>query len=131
MSVRVTALIAAVLGGLCWVARWGADLAGNGPGWGEAAHWAGLVLLGLAVAVVGAGLVSRSATWLRLIVGIAVPLLVWSVYAVIKGESDAIALDGVLGILAVVLAVLLMLAGGSSPEREDPHRRGHGSHSAR
>ena len=89
------------------------------------------MLLGLAVGVVGAGLVRRSATWLRLIVGVAVPLLAWSVYAVFKGESEAIVLDGVLGIVAIVLAVVLMLAGGSSPERGEPHRRGPGTHSAR
>ncbi len=98
MSLRVLAAAVGVLGGGCWVARWAA----GDPAWGDGAHWAGLVLLAVALAVVGAGLVSRSALWLRVIVAIAFPALVWSVYAVVRGSGDAIALDGVVGAVAVV-----------------------------
>lgn len=129
MNLRVLMSLAAVAGGLCWVARWGADLAGGDPGWGRGAHWAGLALLVAAVALAGAGLVSSSALWLRAIVAVAAPLLVWSVYAAVKGDREGILLDGVVGIVAVVLAVLTLLLGGSRPA--DERRRGHGAHSAR
>ncbi len=104
MSLRVLAAVVGVLGGGCWVARWLAD----DPGWGAAAHWAGVVLLALALAVVGAGLVSRSAVWLRLIVAVAFPALMWSVYAVVRGTGDSVVLDGVVGAIAVVWSLVAL-----------------------
>jgi hypothetical protein len=125
MNLRVLALVAGVLGGACWVARWGADLAGGDPGWGGTAHWLGLGLIGLALAALGAGLVHKGAVWLQVIVAIALPLLVWSVYAVVKGEGEGIALDGVLGALAAVLSIALLLAG---PRGSDQAPQRHGAH---
>ncbi|GAA1476800.1 hypothetical protein GCM10009623_12460 [Nocardioides aestuarii] len=121
MSLRVLAAAVGVLGGGCWIARWAA----GDPTWGDATHWAGLVLLAVALAVVGAGLVSRSALWLRVIVAIAFPALVWSVYAVVRGSGDAFALDGVVGAVAVVWSlVVLVLAlrsrGGDGGEEVGP-----------
>ncbi|HEX6148337.1 hypothetical protein [Nocardioides sp.] len=128
MFLRVLALVAGLLGGACWVARWGADLAGDEPTWSDPIYWVGLGLLGLALACAGGGLVSRSATWLRLIVAAAFPLLVWSVYAVVKGDSEAIMLDGVLGAVALVGSLALYsLTGGRRTEDAAPRRRP-GSH---
>ena len=131
MNLRVLAAVAGALGGACWVARWVADLAGDVPGWAGGAHWAGLGLLGVALAGVGAGLVSRSALWLRAIVAVAFPLLVWSVYQVVKGTGDDLRLDGILGVVAILGSVAMLLrARGQRPADEKP-RRSHGSHSAR
>lgn len=117
MSLRVLAASAGLLGGLCWVSRWVAELAdGADPGWGEQAYLAGLVLLGLGLAGAGAGLVSSSAGWLRLIVAVALPVLVGSVWSVVRGESGSTAL-GVIGVLAT-------LAGGGGPGEGTPRRRG-------
>lgn len=121
MSLRVLAAVVGVLGGGCWAARWIAD----DPSWGTGAHWAGLVLLALSLAVVGAGLVSRSALWLRAIVAIAFPALVWSVYAVVRGRGDAVALDGVVGAVAlawslVVLVLALRSRGGGAGDPATP-----------
>ena len=129
MNLRVLGLVAGLLGGLCWAVRWGVELAGSTPSWGDTAQLAGLVLIGLALAVVGAGLVSRSAVWLRALVAVAFPLLVWSVYLVVKGDSDGVTLDGVLGALAVVGSAALLVTG----RRSDPQPRGgrHGSHASR
>ncbi|QBR93423.1 hypothetical protein [Nocardioides euryhalodurans] len=129
MNLRVLGLVAGLLGGLCWAVRWGVELAGSSPSWGDTAQLAGLVLIGLALAVVGAGLVSRSALWLRVIVAVAFPLLVWSVYLVVKGDADGVTLDGVLGALAVVGSAVLLATG----RRSDPAPRGgrHGSHASR
>lgn len=126
---RVAGPLLGLLGGLCWVARWGATSTDGDPGWGPGAHWAGLAALGLALAVLGAGLVSRSALWLTLLVALACPMLVWSVYAVVSGEAGSITVDGVLGTVAVLGgAVLLVRARRSAPH---PARGRHGSHAAR
>jgi hypothetical protein len=129
MSLRVLALVTGLLGGGCWVARWGTDLAGSAPTWTDTVYWVGLGLLGLALACAGGGLVSRSALWLRLIVALAFPLLVWSVYAVVKGDDDAVTLDGVLGAVAIVGSLALFALVGRHADRPHPKaRRGHGSH---
>ena len=128
MSLRVLALVTGLLGGGCWVARWGADLAGSAPTWTDTIYWVGLGLLGLALACAGSGLVSRSALWLRLIVALAFPLLVWSVYAVVKGDDDAVMLDGVLGAVAVIGSLALFALVGRHAGDEAAPRRGHGSH---
>ena len=131
MNLRVLAAAAGVLGGACWVVRWIADVVGDAPGWADGAHWAGLGLLGIALAGVGAGLVSSSATWLRAIVAVAFPLLVWSVYQVVKGTGDDLRLDGIIGLVATLgSAVMLVRARGERRGDEQPRRR-HGSHSAR
>jgi hypothetical protein len=129
MSLRVLALVTGLLGGGCWVARWGTDLAGSAPTWTDTVYWVGLGLLGLALACAGGGLVSRSAVWLRLIVALAFPLLVWSVYAVVKGDDDAVVLDGVLGTVAIVGSLALFALAGRHAAADAPSpRRGHGSH---
>lgn len=130
MSLRVLAAVVGVLGGGCWVARW---IAGD-PAWGDAAHWAGLGLLAVALAVVGAGLVSRSALWLRAIVAVAFPVLVWSVYTVVRGSGDGVGLDGALGAVAMLWSVVVLAltlrgrseAPDAAPDR--PARRKPGSH---
>ncbi len=127
MSLRVLATVATLLGGVCWTARWVADLAGNGAGWADPADLAGLALLALGLAGVGAGLVSRSALWLRAIVAVAYPLLVWSVYSVIRGDGDAVTLNGVLGVFAVLAALGALLRA----RRSRPPVARHGSHVAR
>lgn len=106
MNLRALAAIAGLLGALCWVARWVVTAASDEPTWSTPAYVAGLALLGVALAGVGAGLVSSSAPWLRVLVAVAFPALVWSVYSVVKGEGTAVTLDGVIGAVAVVLAII-------------------------
>lgn len=124
MMTRVLAATAGVLGGTCWVARW---LVGETAGWAEGAQLGGFVLLGLALAGAGAALVSSGAIMLRLLVAVALPLLVWSVYAVVKGDDDGVLLDGVVG----AVAVLGSLAGLVVARRRGRQVRHHGSHSSR
>lgn len=131
---RTLGTVAGLLGGSCWAARWGADLAGADPVWAAPAYWLGLALLALALATVGAGLVSRSAAWLRVVVAVALPLLVWSLYAVVRGSGESPGLDGVLGVLAAVLAgAALVTSRRSAAATTRPAARGgrHGSHAAR
>ena len=129
----LVARIAGLLGGLLWVVRFVADL--------DALHWPGLVLLAVAGAGAGAGLVSSSATWLQIIVAVALPVLAWSVLEVLHDAGDPAALDAIAG-GAVVLVCLVGLVGsrrgGEPPETAQgrtPHKPGKpgrhsGSHSA-
>ncbi|QZY28744.1 hypothetical protein [Nocardioides coralli] len=123
MNLRVLASSAAVVGGLCWLVRWVVDLTAGDPGWGGVAHWVGLGLLAVAVAVVGAGLVSRSALWLWVIVALAAPLLAWSVYAVVRGDGEGTTLDGVLGIVALLAGAAGLVRGRGERESEAPRQR--------
>ena len=131
MDVRALGAVAGLLGGLCWLVPWVVDLVGGPPDWGTALHWAGLALLGVALVVVGAGLVSRSALWLRVLVAIAFPLLAWSLYSVLRGSAGSLVLDGVLGLLVVALSVAAILAGRRTAPAEVPRGGGHDSQAAR
>ena len=131
MDVRALGPVAGLLGGLCWVARWLVDLAVGTAGWSDSLHWVGLGLLAVALAVVGSSLVSRSAWWLRLVVAVALPLLVWSIFSVLRGDGEAIGLGGSLGMLAVVLAAATLVAGRRTAAPGIERGGRHGSHAAR
>lgn len=131
MDVRALGSVAGVLGGLCWVVPWVAEVGGSTPGWSGALHWAGLGLLAASLAVVGAGLVSSSAPWLRVLVGVAVPLLVWSLYSVLRGGAGALVLDGMIGVLAVGLGAVALATGRRTATSAARHGVDQGSHAAR
>ena len=113
MPLPLLARLAGVLGGLCLLVRAAADV--------EALLWPGLVLLGLALAALGADLVSSSAPWLRAIVAVALPLLVWSV-AEVAGGGDGRVAYAVTGV--AVAAVCVLQIKGSREQRPK------GSHAA-
>lgn len=128
MSRRTVTMVSGVLGGLCWLARLVLDLVGSDSADGgtvtEVLQWAGLVLLAIALAGLGAGLVGRSELWLQGIVAVAFPLLVWSVLEVLHPAGDPEVIDGVLGAVMVVVCARGLVA--SRGER--PDRRLHGTH---
>lgn len=97
VGLRVVAALAAVLGGLTWLAVpwWG------GPGlW-----WSGLVLLTLACLALGAALVSRG-TALRLLVATAFLALVGCVWMLVRDSGDATAVDVVTGVCALTAGLI-------------------------
>ena len=103
MNLRTVTMGVGVLGGVCWVLRLVLDVAGSGNGaFLDVLEWAGLVMVGVALAALGAGLVGKSELWLRVIVALAFPLLVWSVLEVLRPAGNPAVVDGLLG--AVVLA---------------------------
>ena len=129
MDLRTIARLSGLLGGLTWVVRWVLDLTGAGDeAMLDAFYWGGLALLGVAMAGYGAGLVSRSAVWLRAIVAVAFPLLVWSVIEVLHDAGNPEAIDGVVGVALLALSGL-GLARGGGPDADDQPRRTHGAHS--
>lgn len=115
MPLTLLARVAGVLGGLCWLVRAAAGV--------DELRWPGLVLLALALAALGAGLVSSSATWLRAIVAVAFPVLVWSVVEVVGGEDDGRVVDAVAGVVVALVCVLGLV-------RSRAERHPAGAHSA-
>lgn len=105
MTVRTLALFAGVLGGLVWLARTALDLVGSDSGLLDAAYWAGLVLLAAALAALGIELVNKGAVWLRAIVAVAFPALVWSVLEAFDPGTDPSVVDGLAGLVVLVLCV--------------------------
>jgi hypothetical protein len=122
MNVRPLARVCGLLGGLCWVVRW---VLGDGA-MGDALQWAGLLLLFVGMFGLGAALVSKGAVWLQVIVGVAFPLLVWSVVEVLHASGDGVMIDAVAGAVIAVACVLALGPGGDGGER--PPRRHAGAH---
>ncbi len=109
------ARVAGVLGGGCWVVRHLGEV--------ESLYVVGLVLLAAALAGTGAALVSSSASWLRVIVCVAFPLLAWSVTDVLRAAADDSLVDALVGgVVALVYLVTLVRSRGE--------RRHAGSHAA-
>lgn len=106
MDPRTLARLCGVLGGLAWVARW--VLAGQDAGEGVlgASYGAGLTLLAIGLAGAGAGL--AGAAWLRGVVAVCFPVLAWSVLMVLHESGDDVRVDGVAGVLALLVWVPLL-----------------------
>ncbi len=125
---RVPAAVAGLLGGLCWVGAYVADAADTGAGLVDGLTWAGLVLLAGATLAGGAGLVSRGATWLRVIVAVCFALLAGSVLAVVREGGDPVTVDAVFGAGAAVVAAVVLARGRRTESTPPPARRNRGSH---
>jgi len=120
MDLLTLTRLAGLAGGLCWLARLLLFIAGHGSGFGASAlFWLGSMLIGAGLVGAGASLVSSSATWLRLIVGVAFPLLVWSVLQVVHDVADPRAVDGVLGVVFAALAARALVR-APRPQRPEP-----------
>jgi hypothetical protein len=113
-----------VLGGLCWVGQAAVNDYDAAAPAANALYWGGAALILVALVGMGAGLVS-GAPWLRLIVGLAVPLLAWSIVEILRAETSDDFVDGGLG-LALALICAAALLGG--PREDDTAHRG-GTHS--
>ena len=122
MSHKTLIRLAGVAGGLCWLAQAavnGYDAAENAV---NALYWGGGVLILVALVGMGAGLVS-GAPWLRLVVGLCVPLLVWSILSILHAEAPDSVVDGGFG-LALALICSASLLGGASKDEHAPARGG-------
>ena len=123
MDLRVIARWAGLVGGLAWLTRYLLDLVGASQSTMSVLYWLGLVLLFGGMASMGAGLVS--ATWLRAIVAVAFPLLVWSVLEVLHPSGNAYAIDGLFGLLAAAIAAVAI---AKAPRERPPRTRSAGAH---
>ena len=111
---RSAVALAAVAGGLCWVAgAWVGPLA-----------WLGGLLLAAAVLAAGAAMVSRTATWLRVLVAICFLALVASLVALL---GDSLGRE----VILVGVGLLAAAAGGLALARRPAHDpRPRGAHAA-
>lgn len=112
----------ALIGGSLWLLE---SALGGGGALGLTLHWGGLALVLLAAAVAGTRLVSGSAVALRAVVGVAVPLLVWSVLEFFR-PGDAEWYAGVWGAFALVAGALGLWR--SRGERASAPRPSRGAH---
>lgn len=115
------AKLAGVVGGLCWLFQAAInqyDAAGAAV---NAMFWGGAALIAVALVGMGAALVS-AAPALRVLVGLCVPVLVFSILSALRGEAASEnVIDGGFGlVLALVCAASLL--GGSAIE--EPSRGG-------
>ena len=120
MNLRTAAPVAGIVGGTCWVARLVLDLLGSADSAAsEILYWAGLVFLAIAFAEAGISLVRKGTVWLRAIVGIAFPLLVWSLVEFLHPVTDPEIVDGICGLIVLVVAVVQLnrLRGEAAPRR--------------
>jgi hypothetical protein len=126
--VRTAAALAALLGGLAWVAAYGLDRTDRvGPA--NAVELAGLVLLVVAALAAGAGLVSRSATWLRVVVSVCFVLLLASVLEVLADGIDERLVQAGAGGLAGIVGIVVLSRGRPAPAPQPGgHRARGGSH---
>lgn len=100
---RTTAALAGLIGGLAWIAAFVLDRMDR-AGLAGAVAGVGLVLLAAAAMAAGAGLVSRSATWLRVVVAICFALLAWSVLQVLSDGIGERLVHAAAGLAAAVIA---------------------------
>ncbi len=126
MDLHTLARLAGLVGGLCWVVRFVMDLGGHGTGIAADGLYAiGVLLLAVALVAAGAGLVSTSATWLRVIVAIAFPLLVGSVLEVLHGGGHSRTIDGIFGLVVAVVAAVQLSRGRPKRARAGRHAGAH------
>lgn len=106
MDPRTLARLCGTLGGLAWVLRWVLDAQGASETVVGSTYGAGLALLAIGLAGAGAGL--AGAAWLRALVAVCFPVLAWAVLMVLHEASDEVRVDGILGVLAVLVWVPLL-----------------------
>lgn len=126
MRLRALACVSGFVGGVIWLVR--ALLSGDVV---DTLYWVGLVLLFVALVGLGVGLVSKGALWLQAIVGLAFPLLVWSVVEVLHADGDGVVVDAVVGvaIAATCVVALVRLRGTDRPPKPPkPPKRHAGAH---
>jgi hypothetical protein len=121
MNIRTLARVCGLLGGACWVVRL---VRGGEPA--DPLYWVGLALLFVGMFGLGTLLVSKGAVWLQVIVGIAFPLLVWSVVEVVHAAGDPVVIDAVVGV--AIAGVCLLALGRSHGGDQQPPRRHAGAH---
>jgi hypothetical protein len=123
MSTRTLVRVAGVLGGLCWVGWAAVNDYDAASAVANALYWGGAALILVALVGLGAGLVS-GASWLRLIVGLCVPLLVWSILEVLRAETSDDLVGGGLGLALALLCAAALLGGDGGEDDEPAPRRG-------
>jgi hypothetical protein len=113
-GVRRTAQLCGVLGGIAWVTAYVLDA---GATLATALLWGGAALLTVALLGIGTMLVKSDVLALRVFVALALPTLVWGVFALVRDSaSDQRLVDAVFG-AGIGLGCLLLLVRRSASRR--------------
>jgi hypothetical protein len=114
LDLRRAAQLAGLIGGLAWVA---AFFASDGGGLEAALLLAGAVLLTCALFGLGMLLVRSDVLALRVFVAVALPTLVWGVFAIVhRSAGDPAVVDAVFGaVVGIVSGVRLGHQGSGVP----------------
>ena len=115
--------ISGVLGGLFWLGQAAVSGYDAAQAAVNALYWGGAVLILVALVGLGAGLVS-GAPWLRLVVGLCVPLLVWSILSILHAEVSDAVVDGGFGLALALFCTASLLGGSKEDQARAPARRG-------
>lgn len=118
----MAAALSGLVGGLAWISVLVFDRAGGSGTVVDALAWCGLLLVGVATLGAGASLVSRSATWLQLIVAVCFAALVASILALLLDHYDDDVVYAAFGAAAVVASVVALLR-PSRPRAGGTHAR--------
>lgn len=111
-NLRRTAQVCGLVGGAAWVVLYFLD-ADSGPA--EVLLWGGGVLLTVALFAIGMMLVKSDVLPLRVFVALALPTLVWGVFALVRDSaSNQPLVDAVFGALVGLLSVALLVRRSSA-----------------
>ena len=103
---RRTAQICGLVGGVAWVAPYFLDA---DTALAKALLWGGGVLLTIALVAIGMMLVKGDVMLLRVFVALALPTLVWGVFALVRDSvSNEELVDAVFGAFVGLLSVALL-----------------------
>ena len=106
-NARRTAQVCGLVGGAAWVAIYFLDA---DSGLAKALLWVGGVLLTVALFAIGMMLVKSDVMPLRVFVALALPTLVWGVFALVRDSvSNDELVDAVFGALVGLLSFVLLV----------------------
>lgn len=124
MSHKTLVRIAGVVGGLCWLGQATVNKYDAAAAAVNALYWGGGALILVALVGLGMGLVS-GARWLRVVVGLCVPLLIWSIVEVLHAETSDNIVDGGLGLSLALICSAKLLGGATSDDAVAPRGGAH------
>lgn len=111
MISRTAAALSGVLGGLCWIARYvlsTLDVIDPDGSVGVALKWVGATWLLIALAGAGISLVRRAPVWLKVVLGVAVPMLALVFLSLAYGAMSDLLAEALFGTVILAGSLLVM-----------------------
>lgn len=106
--------LAGVIGGLCWLVQAAINQYDAAGAVVDALYWGGAALIAVALVGMGASLVS-AAPALRVLVGLCVPVLVFSILAAVRDGNENV-VDGGFGLILTLICAAQLLGGTDQSE---------------
>ena len=115
MPTRSLIRIAGIVGGLCWLAKAAFDGYDSADTVVDALYYGGGVLIAVSLVGLGSELVS-AAPWLKVVVGLAFPVLVVAVLSVLHEQASDSLVDGGFGLVLALICSASLLGGVATDE---------------